>query len=250
MDAFRASQRGIAFVALTVASFLAHAADVSSLPPGTPRSTVPILCTDNYLAGRTHARGTGVIADAQGTILTAAHVVAEHQLYCELTVMIPDNDWTKTRGFQVYSVRDCATSVELDLAICHLEPLGRRGKNPLQPAILRSRFPRSPIAVTVTGFSGWGLVPTARSGMLRTGIYLRKEDDCYCDFSMNVTVFEGMSGGPVTNAEGEVIGILTTMGTGKFRGVSFAVSIERALGFLRRHGLSPQAASETSAARK
>jgi len=237
MEALRSAGMGLAFAVLLLSALTGNGAELPGLRAGAPRSTVPILCTDNYLAGRTHARGTAVIIDAKGTLLTAAHVVLEHQLYCDLTVLVPDNDWSKTRGLQVYSVRDCSSSIELDLAVCHLVPIGHRSATPLQPAVLRSRFPRVAVSVTVTGFSGWGLVPTARSGLLRAGSYLRKQEECYCDFSMNLTAFEGMSGGPVTTVDGHVVGILTALGTGRFRGVAFGVSIERALGFLRRHGV-------------
>jgi hypothetical protein len=228
---------------LLVAGLLAlNSADAAELPgllSGAPRSTVPILCTDSYLAGRTHARGTGVIVDPRGILLTAAHVVTEHLLYCDLTVLIPDNDWAHTRGFRAYSVRDCTPSVELDLALCRIVPLDRKSI-PLQPAMLRPSFPRIAIPVTVTGFSGWGLSPSSHSGLLRAGNYFRKQEDCYCDFSMGLTAFEGMSGGPVTTADGEVIGIFTALGTGKFRGLAFGVSIERALSFLRHHGIWPE----------
>lgn len=227
---------------LTAALMFLHMANAGEFPvlqAGAPRSTVPILCTDHYQGGRTHARGTGVIIGEQGALLTAAHVVTEHQLYCDLTALVPDNDWSRAHGFQPYSVRDCAQSVELDIAICKLVAMNRNTR-PLQAATLRFPFPRVPVLVTVTGFTGWGLSPTARSGALRAGNYFRKQEECYCDFSMELTAFEGMSGGPVTNAEGEVIGVLTALGTGKFRGLAFGISIERALGFLHHHGVDLQ----------
>jgi hypothetical protein len=239
MNACRSTVRGIALAAALVVPQFACAGELSAHFAGAPRSTVPILCTDNYLGGRTHARGTGVIVDARGILLTAAHVVTEHQLYCDLTALVPDNDWTRTRGLQAYSVRECSSSVELDLAICRLVPIGRTPA-PLQAATLQVTFPRVAGAVTVTGFTGWGLSPTSRSGLLRGGNYFRRQEECYCDFSMELTAFEGMSGGPVTNTNGEVIGILTALGTGRFRGLAFGISIERALGFLHHHGLDLQ----------
>jgi S1-C subfamily serine protease len=236
VDALRAARCGIVLAAGLLAPHLAYGADLPNVFSGAPRSTVPILCTDNYLAGRTHARGTGVIVDSRGTLLTAAHVVAEHQLYCDLTVLVPDNDWSRMRNFRAYSVRDCAQSVELDLAVCHILPIGR-STSALQAAMLRPNFPRVTISVTVTGFTGWGLSPTSRSGLLRGGNFFRKQEDCYCEVSMILTAFEGMSGAPVTTVDGQVIGIFTALGTGKFRGLAFGISIERALGFLQHHGV-------------
>jgi S1-C subfamily serine protease len=239
MNAGRSTLLGIALAAAMAVPQFAGAGEFPALLAGAPRSTVPILCTDNYLGGRTHARGTGVIVDMRGALLTAAHVVTEHQLYCDLTALVPDSDWSHTRGFHAYSVRDCSSSVELDLAVCRLVPISRTAIA-LQAATLRSSFPRVAGSVTVTGFTGWGLSPTSRSGLLRAGNYFRKQEDCYCDFSMDLTAFEGMSGGPVTNANGEVIGILTALGTGRFRGLAFGISIERALGFLHHHGIDLQ----------
>ena len=239
MNAGRLKLRRIALVASLLIAQEAGAGQLPALLAGAPRSTVPILCTDTYSGGRTHARGTGVVVDSRGALLTAAHVISEHQLYCDLTVLVPDSDWSRTRGFQAYSVRDCSSSVELDLAVCRIVPMSRRPTS-LQAAILRTNFPRAAEVITATGFTGWGLSPTSRSGVLRSGNYFRKQEECYCDFSMNLTAFEGMSGGPVTNAAGEVIGILTALGTGKFRGLAFGVSIERALGFLHHHGIDLQ----------
>jgi len=235
MDRLRSAQCGIVLAVVLICP-LARAGNYPGVFAGAPRSTVPILCTDKYLAGHTHARGTGVIVDSRGILLTAAHVVVTHELYCDLTVLVPDSDWSHTRGFRAYSVRDCSQSVELDVAVCHILPIGR-GAPALQAAVLRPSFPRVAVSVTVTGFTGWGLSPTSRSGLLRSGNYFRKQEDCYCDFSMILTAFEGMSGGPVTTVDGDVIGIFTALGTGKFRGLAFGISIERALGFLRHHGV-------------
>ena len=59
------------------------------------RSAVPLLCTENHQAARTRVRGTGVIADSCGTLLTAAHVIQEASSNCTLSVMIPDEEWSR-----------------------------------------------------------------------------------------------------------------------------------------------------------
>jgi len=236
MRAYHRRSRELLAAAILGASCLPVVA--ATPPPFTaPRSTVPILCTDNYRGGRTHARGTGVIVDARGTILTAAHVIDEYQLYCDLTALVPDADWSHARLMHAYSIRDCARNIELDLAVCSLTPISRQ-RTPLRAAGLHSRPSPPSDWITVTGFSGWGLSPTSLTGWLRSGNYFRKQQDCYCDFSMELTAFEGMSGGPITDADGQVIGILTAIGTGKFRGLAFGVSIERALRFLHYHGIA------------
>ena len=43
---------------------------------------------------------------------------------------------------------------------------------------------------------------------------------------------------PVISAQGEVLGILTLAGSGKFRGLSFGASFEEAAGFLKAQGVT------------
>src|SRR5215470_3539895 len=57
------------------------------------RSAVPLLCTETQ-AARTRVRGTGVIADSGGTLLTAAHVIQQAHSNCTLSVLIPDDEWS------------------------------------------------------------------------------------------------------------------------------------------------------------
>ena len=47
-----------------------------------------------------------------------------------------------------------------------------------------------------------------------------------------------MSGGPIVTAQGEVLGILTLAGSGKFRGISFGASFEEAAAFLKAQGIN------------
>jgi len=92
--------------------------------------------------------------------------------------------------------------------------------------------------VWVTAFTGWGLFPLTRSGhILGRQNYLRK-DGCYCDFATDIPAVEGMSGSPIINAQGEVLGILTLAGSGKFRGISFGASFEEGAHFLKAEGIS------------
>jgi hypothetical protein len=91
--------------------------------------------------------------------------------------------------------------------------------------------------VWVTAFAGFGLLPLTRTGHI-TGIedYLRR-DGCHCNFATDIAAIEGMSGSPVISSDGEVLGILTQAGKGKFRGLSFGVSLEDAKSFLAAEGV-------------
>jgi S1-C subfamily serine protease len=52
-----------------------QAAAAQPAPPPALRAAVPLLCTENNRAAHTRVRGSGVIADSGGTLLTAAHVI-------------------------------------------------------------------------------------------------------------------------------------------------------------------------------
>ena len=86
------------------------------------RSAVPLLCTENHQAARTRVRGTGVIADSGGTLLTAAHVIQEARSDCTLSVMIPDDEWSRFRQLHAFLIGDCRLHLPLDLAVCRIRP--------------------------------------------------------------------------------------------------------------------------------
>jgi len=204
-----------------------------------PRFAVPILCTENPSA-RTRTVGTGIVIDPAGTIVTAAHVVSVSRVLCTLTVIVPHAEWSQALGFHTFSLKECVSNEVLDVALCRIEPLSSpRDRAYLIPARIRIAVPRPASAVTITGFTGWGLLPTILDGFLLTPQQLyRREDGCYCDFAVGVSVHPGMSGSPLINASGDVVGLITVAGTGKFRGVSFGTSFERAAAFLRKNGVT------------
>jgi len=211
----------------------------NSGPPAVAlRSAIPVLCTEKYLAGRTKVRGTAVVVDANGTILTAAHVVLGTGSYCTLTVLVPGDDWSAAPGFHAFAVQECATDQHMDVAVCDIKPLGSAADR----TFLRAASTRMPLAaqnsgITVTGFAGWGLVPVARRGKMREHQLYHLQDGTLCDLATDVAAFEGMSGSPVVNDDGEVTGLITTAGIKQYSGTSFGISIERAAGFLRAHGV-------------
>ena len=62
--------------------------------------------------------------------------------------------------------------------------------------------------------------------------------DCYCNFATDISAVEGMSGSPVISAQGEVLGIVTLAGKGKFRGISFGASVQHSSDCLRAEGVT------------
>jgi S1-C subfamily serine protease len=204
-----------------------------------PRFAVPILCTENPSA-RTKTLGTAIIVDAAGTILTAAHVLSVSQVLCTLTVIVPRGDWSRGLGFHVFSLKQCASNPLLDIALCHIEPMGAvHDRIDVVPARIAIKGPLSGSAIIIPGFTGWGLLPTILQGHILTPQQLyRREDGCYCDFAVDVVAKAGMSGSPLVTDEGKVVGLITLAGTGKFRGISFGTSFEAAASFLRKNGLN------------
>jgi S1-C subfamily serine protease len=203
------------------------------------RSAVPLLCTENRLAARTRVRGTGVIADSGGTLLTAAHVIQEARSNCTLSVMVPDEEWNRFRQLHAFLVQDCRLHLALDLAVCRVRPAGsNRDWGFIRAASIQRRPALPGEAVRITAFTGFGLLPLVRSGHIKARQNYQRGDGCYCDFATDIAAEEGMSGSPVISAQGEVLGILTLAGSGKFRGLSFGASFEEASAFLKAQGVT------------
>lgn len=226
-----------------------------SASPIAPRAAVPLLCTENYRAARTQVRGSGVIADSGGTLLTAAHVILQARSNCTLSVMIPDQEWTHVGRLRAFLVGDCHLNQPLDLAVCRIHPAeNSRDWGYLRGSRIGTRPAKPGEPIWVTAFAGWGLLPLTRSGHITGRKNYQRQDGCRCDFATDITAVEGMSGSPVISSDGEVLGILTLAGSGKFRGLSFGVSFQEARDFLTAEGVgtlaeSPPAALPTAPSR-
>src|SRR5882672_12379182 len=204
-------------LALLLPLLISHAAGQDSTLPVALRSAVPLLCTENHQAMRTRVRGTGVIADSGGTMLTAAHVIQQAHNDCTLSVMIPDDEWSRFRQLHAFLIKDCRLFLSLDLAACRIRPADSgRDWGYLRPARIRARPAPTGEPVWITAFTGWGLSPFVRTGRIQGRQIYQRKDGCYCDFATDIPAVEGMSGSPVTTMEGEVIGILTLAGTANF----------------------------------
>ena len=156
--------------------------------------------------------GTGVIVHSDGYVLTALHVVANAR---RVIVVTPG----EVRASAVV----VSTDVEHDLALLKVETvglseasLGHAGNVRLDQEVIAVGFPFGLREVSVTR----GRVAAVRTkGVQRV-------------FQVDAAINPGNSGGPLYNAEGEVIGILTT----KFshpsgivpEGMSFAVPVSYA----------------------
>jgi hypothetical protein len=179
------------------------------------------------------------VADSSGIILTAAHVVKVAPHSCRLTILVPDDDWSRAHAHHALTVGSCFVSESLDIAACRVTPIEHFSDlGYLRPAVLQARFLDEDASVTVTGFWGFGLSPYARRGKVLTRRLYQRRDGVLCDFSTNVVALEGMSGSPVVSENGRVVGLITTAGTHAFSRTSFGISMEKARLFLAANALA------------
>ena len=207
-----------------------------TLPP--LRAAVPLLCTENSL--RTYVRGTGLIADSGGTLITAAHVIVMARFNCTLSVMIPDDEWIHASHLRRFLLVRCHLNELLDLAVCRIQPADNpRDLGYIRAGPLRFRPVATGEPVSVTGFTGWVIAPLTRAGRITGQEDYRRQDGCRCDVATSITAVEGMSGSPIISPTGEVLGVITQAGKGRFRGTSFGVTFEEAKSFLIAEGIVP-----------
>ena len=166
--------------------------------------------------------GSGVIIDAQGQILTARHVVVDAD---EIRVTYAD-------GTQ--SVAEVSTTdPERDIAVLRTD----QGPEVLVPAVLGS------VATVNTGDPVYVVGnPLGFTASISAGVVsgfnrsLPLDDDETLDglIQFDAAVNPGSSGGPLVNARGQVVGIVTALanpvavdgdGSGRFSGIGFAVPI-------------------------
>ena len=168
------------------------------------------------------AVGTGVVIDDQGTILTNLHVArAAPRLRVEFF------DGTEAEA------RIVGARPELDLAIIQPDHL----PDDLQPATLGSSASLRPgDDVVAIGFP-FGIGPSASAGVVSGLLRIFAQEGSPAMRNMiqfDAAANPGNSGGPLVNADGEVVGIVTAIlnpsGIRTFAGIGFAATIEDAGG--------------------
>lgn len=168
------------------------------------------------------AVGSGVVIDDEGTILTNLHVVRAAK---KLRVVF----WDGTES----DAAIIGGRSDIDLAIIKPNIL----PDDLQPATLASSAGLRPgDEVVAIGFP-FGIGPSASagvvSGLLRV---LEREGEITMRnlIQFDAAANPGNSGGPLVNADGEVVGIVTAIlnpsGLRTFAGIAFAATIEAAAG--------------------
>jgi S1-C subfamily serine protease len=181
------------------------------------RATDDALEKDSYLA---RAVGSGVVIVDRGLILTNLHVVAGA---ARVRVVFADG---------LESEADIVgRHPENDLAVLQAKTI----PDDLAAAVLRPAADLRPgDAVVAVGFP-FGIGPSVSAGVV-SGLKRQHRPPGSAHALVNLIQFDaavnpGSSGGPLLNAAGEVVGIVTAMldpGGGGFVGIGFAVPIETA----------------------
>jgi len=220
--------------ALAYAAIIPSVVQVNGYDPADPateakpeeQKEAPTTPTDpNGLAEDFHeqfsAVGTGVVIDDQGTILTNLHVAGAAK---RLKVIFADGTESDAR---IIGARP-----ESDLAI--IQPMTI--PDDLQPATLASSAGLKPgDDVVAVGFP-FGIGPSASAGIV-SGLGRMMQAEEGRPALRNLIQFDaaanpGNSGGPLVNAKGEVVGIVTAIlnpsGLRTFAGIGFAMPIEEA----------------------
>jgi S1-C subfamily serine protease len=181
------------------------------------RATADALEADEYLQ---RFVGSGVVIVNRGTILTNLHVVAGAG---RIRVLFAD-------GLES-DANIVSQHPENDLAVLQAQTV----PDDLAAAVMRPRADLKPgDTVVAVGFP-FGIGPSVSAGVV-SGLRREYRSPGGESLLSNLIQFDaavnpGSSGGPLLNAAGEVVGIVTAMldpGGGAFAGIGFAVPVETA----------------------
>jgi serine protease Do len=168
--------------------------------------------------GRETSMGSGVIINADGTILTNAHVVKGAS---EIVAKLPDGRTFKAVSFEA--------DEEVDLAVVKIQ-----GQNLPVAAMGDSDSLEVGQWVVAIG-NPFGLEHTVTAGVvsaIRRNSGENQEDFIQTDAAIN----PGNSGGPLVDLRGQVIGINTSIysKSGGYQGIGFALPINKAKQIVER----------------
>jgi serine protease Do len=158
--------------------------------------------------------GSGVVIDADGVVLTNAHVVERAS---RITAIFSDG--TSREAILV------GLEAELDLAVLQI-----RGAKSLQAVAIGSSADLMLGEPVIAIGNPFGLGHTVTTGVVSAkSRSLETDDRVYQDFiQTDASINPGNSGGPLLNAKGELIGINTAIQPDA-EGIGFAIPVDRAI---------------------
>lgn len=172
---------------------------------------LPVLPDPRNGAGESVSIGAGFIIDAEGTIATAAHVVADAH-----TIVVKMNDR------RVFEAELVGADAESDVALIRI-PV----KLPVAPAMGRSATLQSGDWVVAIG-DPYGLARSVAAGVVGGGARHFADDQEALFIQSDLALNPGNSGGPLLDAAGAIVGMNLRMMVGPFGtgGVSLSLPIE------------------------
>lgn len=200
------------------------------LPPGTPDALLDFFRRfappeDGGREFRSRGIGSGFIIEAQGYVLTNAHVVEDAD---EVMVRLAGNK-------SEYKARVVGSDRQTDVALLKVDAKGL-------PVVTLGDSGKLKAGAWVAAIgSPFGLANTITAGIV-SATERSLADETFVPFiQTDVAVNPGNSGGPLLNANGEVVGINSQIysRTGGYMGLSFAIPIAVAMdvaGQLRTQG--------------
>ncbi len=199
------------------------------MPRGLPPELAPFFrgfpdAPDGDSRGPVQGMGSGFIVDANGVILTNAHVVDGAD---EVTVKLHDQREFKAKVLGV----DKTT----DVAVLRIDATGL-------PAVKTGDAAKTRVGEWVVAIGApYGLENTVTSGIVSAKSRSLPGDSVVPFIQTDAAVNPGNSGGPLFNLDGEVIGINSQIfsRSGGFQGLAFAIPIDVALDVkdqIVRHG--------------
>ena len=180
--------------------------------------------------------GSGLVVDDEGYILTNSHVVGDPRRLQKITISLPEPDG------RTFEARYVASDFNSDLAVLKVDD----GNMPVAPLGTSGDILVGEWAIAIG--NPFDLGPTVSIGVvsaLDRDFSEPKGDYYYRDMiQTDAAINLGNSGGPLVNADGEVIGINSFIYTGGEYasgsiGIGFAIPIDTAASFLeeiRQHG--------------
>ncbi len=166
---------------------------------------------------RNQVEGSGVIASAEGLILTNHHVVEKAQ---KVEVTVPGRK-------QKYSAQILGTDKQTDIAVLKIEPEGE-----LIPATFGDASQLHVGQWVLAIGNPYGLDGTVSFGIVSAKGRNLEVRDLINDFiQTDAMIDRGSSGGPLIDLEGNVVGINSR---GQGRGIGFTIPIDTALDVMRQ----------------
>jgi serine protease Do len=201
------------------------------LPPGTPDALLDFFrrfappAEDGGREFRSRGIGSGFIIEAQGYVLTNAHVIEDAD---EVRVRLAGDK-------SEYKARVVGSDRQTDIALLKVDAKGL-------PVVTLGDSGKLKAGAWVAAIgSPFGLANTITAGIV-SATERSLADETFVPFiQTDVAVNPGNSGGPLLNASGEVVGINSQIysRTGGYMGLSFAIPIAVAMdvaGQLRAEG--------------